>query len=77
MNLVEANGSGTTGLLKLVQFPATSSTPSLVMIQGSIDNLQAGTHGFHVHTTGATGNECADAGSHFNPTNVNTYIIIG
>ena len=67
--MVEANGSGTTGLLNLVQ----SSTSSEVTIQGSISNLEAGTHAFHVHATGATGNECADAGPHFNPTSVSTY----
>ena len=66
VNLVEANGSGTTGKLHLVQ----SSSSSEVTIKGSIYNLQAGIHGFHVHSIGVTGNECADAGSHFNPTGV-------
>ena len=66
VNLIEANGSGTTGLLLLVQ----SSDSSEVTIRGRISQLSAGTHGFHVHTTGATGSNCGDAGGHFNPTNV-------
>ena len=66
VNLIEANGSGTTGLLLLVQ----SSDSSQVSIRGRISQLSAGSHGFHVHETGATGNECVAAGGHFNPTNV-------
>ena len=65
-NLVEANHSGTKGLLILTG----SSTSSEVSVTGHIFNLAVGKHGFHVHTTGATGNNCADAGGHFNPTNV-------
>ena len=66
VNLIEANGSGTTGMLLLVQ----SSDSSEVSIRGRISQLSAGSHGFHVHEIGATGNECADAGGHFNPRNV-------
>ena len=68
VNLVEADGSGITGTLHLYQ-PTSSQD---VTIQGSVHNLPAGLHGFHVHTTGATGNNCKDAGGHFNPTNVST-----
>lgn len=42
----------------------------LVTIQGDILNLPPGKHAFHVHTHGLTGNDCKDAGGHFNPTNV-------
>lgn len=66
MHLVDANGSGTTGELILVQ----SGSSSHVTIWGRIYNLLAGTHGIHVHETGATGSNCADAGGHFNPTSV-------
>ena len=69
VNLVEAGTFGTTGLLLLVQ-PSDSSE---VTIKGRISQLTAGTHGFHVHETGATGNDCADAGSHFNPTTVSRW----
>ena len=41
-----------------------------VEIRGSVQNLPKGLHGFHVHENGATGNNCEDAGGHFNPTNV-------
>ena len=73
MNLVEANGSGVTGILTLVQ----SGISSEVTISGSISNLSAGPHGFHVHESGATENNCADAGGHFNPTNVRPGQTIG
>ena len=73
MRLVEANGSGTRGLLLLVQ----SSDSSEVTVRGRIDNLSVGSHGFHVHTTGATGNNCADAGGHFNPTSVSIMLVWG
>ena len=65
-NLVEANGSGTSGRLFLVQSGASSE----VNIQGHVSNLKTGTHGFHVHTSGDTKNDCANAGGHFNPTSV-------
>ena len=68
VHLVEANSSGVTGRLILVQFAASSE----VKIWGYISNLSAGAHGFHVHETGATGNNCADAGGHFNPSSVST-----
>ena len=64
--MVEANTSGTTGLLILVQ----SGTSSEVSIRGRISALSAGTHGFHVHTTGSTATDCTGAGGHFNPFNV-------
>ena len=66
VQLVEANGSGVTGTLYLYQ-PKSSQE---VEIRGNVRNLQAGSHGFHVHATGATGDNCKDAGGHFNPTNV-------
>ena len=69
--MVEANGSGTTGSLILEQSSATGKTT----IIGSISNLLAGEHGFHVHETGATTNDCADAGGHFNPTNVRKCVV--
>ena len=66
VNLVEANASGTTGSLILMQ----SGTSSEVYIQGEISALSAGKHAFHVHTTGSTANDCAGAGGHFNPSDV-------
>ena len=69
VNLVEgsvADEQVTTGFLLMTQ----SSDSSEVWIRGRISNLKAGTHGFHVHTTGSTDGECDDAGSHFDPTSV-------
>ena len=67
--IVEANGSNITGRLFLQQ----ASPESSVKITGEIHNLRVGVHGFHVHENGATGNNCKDAGSHFNPTNVSVF----
>ena len=64
--MVQANNSGITGRLRIEQIIGKSD----VMISGWVDNLPKGIHGFHVHENGATGNDCADAGAHFNPTNV-------
>ena len=72
MNIVQATNSGTKGLLLLVQ----SSDSTEVSIRGRIFDLSVGSHAFHVHTTGATSDDCKDAGSHFNPTSVNLNKII-
>merc|ERR1719348_2286697 len=36
---------------------------------GKITNLSQGKHGFHVHEKGELGNQCKDAGGHYNPHN--------
>eukprot|EP00092_Neocalanus_flemingeri_P025425 GFUD01027565.1.p1 GENE.GFUD01027565.1~~GFUD01027565.1.p1 ORF type:complete len:200 (-),score=42.30 GFUD01027565.1:94-693(-) len=41
------------------------------MFMGSITNLAEGKHGFHVHEKGDLGNQCKNAGGHFNPTKKN------
>ena len=66
VDFVDANGSNITGKVFLQQLTPDSA----VMIEGEIYNLKEGLHGFHVHENGETGNDCADAGGHFNPTNV-------
>jgi len=67
VELVGANGFNLAGKLELIQ-----NTPnSPVMIKGSISNLTPGEHAFHVHTKGEIGNNCADAGKHFNPKMMN------
>src|SRR5262245_1948085 len=58
------NGSGVTGVVRITQ------TADGVTIEGKIEGLKPGLHGFHVHEFGdvsgtADGNS---AGSHFNPT---------
>ena len=66
VKLVQSHQSGITGHLRIAQI----SRKSEVIITGWVDNLPKGIHGFHVHENGATGNNCADAGAHFNPTSV-------
>ena len=65
--MVEANNSGTTGLLIVVQRSGTSSE---VTIRGRLSTLTEGKHGIHVHTFGSTRSNCDESGGHFNPTNV-------
>ena len=39
-------------------------------IHGHILGLTSGLHGFHIHQSGATGEDCKAAGGHFNPAEV-------
>jgi Cu-Zn family superoxide dismutase len=48
-----------------------------VLLSGKIDGLKSGLHGFHVHEKGELGNDCKDAGPHFNPFGVSFHIFIG
>ncbi|CAG7948766.1 unnamed protein product [Penicillium nalgiovense] len=41
-----------------------------LVIEGQLSGIPVGKHGIHVHEYGSTGNECLDAGGHYNPTNV-------
>ena len=41
--------------------------PYGVLMKGKILGLSPGKHGFHVHMTGDTGDNCRAAGGHFNP----------
>lgn len=61
--LSPGGNSGVSGDLVLEQ--AYPGGP--VLIKGTIKGLKQGLHGFHVHTKGELGNDCKDAGSHFNP----------
>ena len=45
-----------------------------VYISGTILGLEPGYHGFHVHEIGDLGNNCKNAGGHFNPKLVNLKI---
>lgn len=63
VELVEANGSEVKGTLFIEQkYPFKTVT-----IHGRIYGLKKGLHGFHVHQNGKLGNNCKDAGPHFNP----------
>eukprot|EP00092_Neocalanus_flemingeri_P031854 GFUD01034601.1.p1 GENE.GFUD01034601.1~~GFUD01034601.1.p1 ORF type:complete len:185 (-),score=28.14 GFUD01034601.1:63-617(-) len=61
VKLVPAGGSGITGTLKLQQ------SGQYLIIRGDIYGLTTGSHGFHVHEKGDIGNDCKNAGGHFNP----------
>lgn len=41
-----------------------------VHFMGKVSKLSPGKHGFHVHKEGALGNQCKDAGGHYNPDNM-------
>jgi len=64
VNLIPANNTGkdpVTGELFLEQ------TLTGVYIVGRVEGLEPGNHGFHVHAVGDLGNDCKNAGGHFNP----------
>lgn len=63
VDFVEANNSGVTGRVFVEQrYPYRTVT-----IRGRIYGLKKGLHGFHIHQNGELGNNCKDAGPHFNP----------
>ena len=41
-----------------------------VEVFGEIEGLTDGDHGIHIHENGGLGNNCADAGGHFDPDSV-------
>ncbi|XP_063921602.1 superoxide dismutase [Cu-Zn]-like isoform X2 [Zophobas morio] len=45
-----------------------TSTADGIKVEGTINGLPAGKHGFHIHEKGDLDNACAAAGGHFNPT---------
>ena len=63
VTLISGGDSGVSGQLFLSQ----SHPNGPVVVKGLIKGLQKGPHGFHVHMKGELGNNCKDAGSHFNP----------
>jgi len=62
VDLHEASGSGVKGTLRIRPYGQNR-----LIIYGTIYGLEPGTHGFHVHEHGTIGNDCMDAGGHFNP----------
>lgn len=60
-----SKGEGTHGKVTFTQ------TPKGVLVEGTIEGLTPGLHGFHVHEFGDTSSaDGTSAGGHFNPTNM-------
>ena len=47
-------------------------TDGTVEIYGEINGLDDGEHGIHIHEFGGLGNNCVDAGGHFDPAMVSS-----
>ena len=71
VNMTDANGSEVTGALLI-----KTNGPDLVIIAGKIWNLPVGEHPIHIHEYGSIGNNCMDAGGHFNPQPVSKVIFL-
>jgi len=69
VELHEARGSGVNGTLTL-----EPDSQGNLRITGKVYGLEPGTHGFHVHEHGSIGNDCMDAGGHFNPYNTEDHV---
>jgi len=69
VELHEARGSGVTGTLIVER-----NSQGKIKIVGTVHGLEPGTHGFHVHEHGSIGNDCMDAGGHFNPYNTEDHV---
>ena len=71
VRLVSAGNSGVSGSLYLEQ----ASPKGPVLVRGMVRGLKRGAHGFHVHEKGQLGNQCKDAGGHFNPFKVSGFFL--
>ena len=69
VKLHEAGGSGVSGNLTV-----EPNSQGKIRIFGTVYGLEPGTHGFHVHEHGSIGNDCMDAGGHFNPYNTEDHV---
>jgi superoxide dismutase, Cu-Zn family len=54
---------------KLVGTISLTETPQGVLLNGELDGLPTGPHGFHLHTVGRCEPPFTSAGGHFNPDN--------
>jgi Cu/Zn superoxide dismutase len=69
--LRDSNPNGICGEIKFSQ----QDPDSALTISGVLSGLAPGLHGFHVHQNPELGNNCVDAGPHFNPFRVSCYSI--
>lgn len=65
VNLVPAGNTGKDPVFG--ELYLTETAAGGVYISGKILGLEPGNHGFHVHAVGDLGNDCKNAGGHFNP----------
>ncbi|XP_043237348.1 hemocytin-like [Amphibalanus amphitrite] len=61
--LVPGSSSIVSGNITFVQ----KSADQPLQIAGEVEGLTPGSHGFHIHETGSTADQCRAAGGHFNP----------
>lgn len=65
---IVSDSGDTNGITGEITF-AQEDKDSPIRISGTVRNLPAGGHGFHVHEKKHTGTDCSTAGGHFNPEN--------
>eukprot|EP00753_Platysulcus_tardus_P008986 PLAT1747.1.p2 GENE.PLAT1747.1~~PLAT1747.1.p2 ORF type:complete len:174 (+),score=45.41 PLAT1747.1:61-522(+) len=56
-------GDGVSGVITLGQVSEDAPT----LIEGTVEGLSPGLHGFHIHVFGDLSDGCVSAGGHFNP----------
>lgn len=50
-----------------VRFTTIGNQKAGVVVDGVVDGLEPGLHGFHIHESGDVSNGCASVGDHYNP----------
>ncbi|KAM8714351.1 hypothetical protein ACLKA7_014476 [Drosophila subpalustris] len=50
-----------------VRFTTIAAQQAGVVVDGVVDGLQPGLHGFHIHESGDVSEGCASVGAHYNP----------
>lgn len=51
-----------------VRFTTIGNQKTGVVVDGVVDGLEPGLHGFHIHESGDVSQGCASVGDHYNPT---------
>ncbi|XP_023172631.1 copper chaperone for superoxide dismutase [Drosophila hydei] len=52
-----------------VRFTTITAKQAGVVVDGVVDGLEPGLHGFHIHESGDVSSGCASVGNHYNPRN--------
>ena len=69
---LRGDGNEVEGELVLIQ----AGPQGMVKIEGTVEGLEPGSHGFHIHAVGDTGDQCKAAGGHYNPFQVSIFPIL-